>query len=88
MMKISMAGLLLNLNHAFLLVLLVVGDITETTDGADMSACVGEKGEKVTIMCLYYCRKCKMVRHENHAACITPYARETPLKIRLTGIVR
>ena len=71
MMKISMAGLSLNLNHAFLLVLLVAGDTTGTTDGADMTTCVGEKGEKVTIRCLYYCRKCNMVRHESHAACRT-----------------
>ena len=51
MMKIPMAGLSLNLDYAFLLVLLVVGDVTATTDGADMTACAGEKGEKVTIKC-------------------------------------
>ena len=48
MMKIPMAVLSLTWNNAFLLVLLVVGD---ATDGADMIACVGEKGEKVTIRC-------------------------------------
>ena len=63
MKKISMAGLSLIPNHAFLLVLLIVGDATGTTDGADMTACVGEKGEKVAIRCLYYCRKCNTVRH-------------------------
>ena len=58
MMKIPMIGLTMITNHAFLLVLLVVGDATGTTDGADMTASVGEKGEQVTIRCLYYCRKC------------------------------
>ena len=51
MMKNPMAVLSLSLNHAFLLVLLVVGDATATTDGADMTSCVGEKGEQVTKRC-------------------------------------
>ena len=58
MMKIPKAGLSLITNRAFLLVLLVVGDATGTTDGADMTACVGEKSEKVAIRCLYYYREC------------------------------
>ena len=45
--KIPMAVLSLNRKHALLLVLLVVADAT--TDGADMTECVGEKGEKVTL---------------------------------------